>query len=503
MADTDNKDKDIDFKNAKDQLQKNDAVAAKAKKPHTKKNFGWWIGVIILILISITFVLPATGLFGLFATNSIEFGRYNGEPIEYSAGSYMENQYYNLYTQYGAYMDSTSLLYQAYYNAVVHEALDQQAARLGIGLSEEMINRTIIDSGYYNDADGNFDASAYEAAGVSERRSVYNSVETGLPAMLVAQDISSVVSSDAEKDFVASMASSGRSFDYVLFDADLYPADRLVAYANSNPQPFTQITVSIISADSQESADSLMDEVTADPAAFDTHLAEDGLANQVYCFYEVQGLGEENANTLFSTATGSFAGPYQDGSSYDIYRVEAAPSMPDFTTDDMASRIRTYIAANDSEVLTTWSQEAATAFYEDAQANGFDAALENAGTTATNVAVTPANPSAASSMLASFYATDSEGGLRDAANADETYMASLYNSEEGTILAPQASGDYYVVTRVGADGTDEARGTSTHDFYDYMASSIAQSDLQTSILTSSLFEDNFLSVLIDTMGTSN
>ena len=152
--------------------------------------------------------------------------------------------------------------------------------------------------------------------------------------------------------------------------------------------------------------------------------------------------------------------------------------MPDFTTDDMASRIRTYIAANDSEVLTTWSQEAATAFYEDAQANGFDAALENAGTTATNVAVTPANPSAASSMLASFYATDSEGGLRDAANADETYMASLYNSEEGTILAPQASGDYYVVTRVGADGTDEARGTSTHDFYDYMASSIAQSDLQ-------------------------
>ena len=57
-------------------------------------------------------------------------------------------------------MDSTSLLYQAYYNAVVHEALDQQAARLGIGLSEEMINRTIIDSGYYNDAAGNVDASA-------------------------------------------------------------------------------------------------------------------------------------------------------------------------------------------------------------------------------------------------------------------------------------------------------------------------------------------------------
>ena len=128
MADTENK--DIDFNKAKAELDKKDTREAKAKKPHSKKSFGWWAGVIILILISITFILPATGISFLFMDDSIEFGRYDGEPIAYENGSYMYNQYINLYTQYGGYMDSNSLLYQAYYNSVLNLALTQKAEKV-------------------------------------------------------------------------------------------------------------------------------------------------------------------------------------------------------------------------------------------------------------------------------------------------------------------------------------------------------------------------------------
>ena len=55
------------------------------KKPKQKKKnektIGWVIGVIILILISITFILPNT-IFSQSNAQSITFGKYNKEKIE-------------------------------------------------------------------------------------------------------------------------------------------------------------------------------------------------------------------------------------------------------------------------------------------------------------------------------------------------------------------------------------------------------------------------------------
>ena len=59
MADTENR--NIDFKDASKESVKADK-SHNEKKPHKKKSFAWWAGVIVLILISITFILPATGI---------------------------------------------------------------------------------------------------------------------------------------------------------------------------------------------------------------------------------------------------------------------------------------------------------------------------------------------------------------------------------------------------------------------------------------------------------
>ena len=138
MADTENR--NIDFKDASKESVKADK-SHNEKKPHKKKSFAWWAGVIVLILISITFILPATGISSLFVDSSIEFGSYGGEPIEYANGSDMYNQYSSLYMQYGGLMDSASLLQQAYYSTVVFEALTQKAEEVGIYVSEDMINQ--------------------------------------------------------------------------------------------------------------------------------------------------------------------------------------------------------------------------------------------------------------------------------------------------------------------------------------------------------------------------
>ncbi len=488
MADTENR--NIDFKDASKESVKADK-SHNEKKPHKKKSFAWWAGVIVLILISITFILPATGISSLFVDSSIKFGSYGGEPIEYANGSDMYKQYSSLYMQYGGLMDSASLLKLAYNKTVVFEALTQKAEEAGIYVSEDMINQRILADGYYNNEDGVFDESVYNAAGVAERTSIYNKVRNQLPSVTVDNDITTLVSSDAEKEFVASMASNGRTFEYVAFDYTVYPEDRAVSYANSNPQPFTQINLSVISSSTQSEAETILADAQADPASYDTSLSEAEGSSLPYFFYELEWLGEENVNAVFSADEGSIVGPFLNGSTYDLYRIDSAPVMPDFTQEETLAAIREYINLNEPELITEYAEEAAEVFYA-AAADDYDGALGQAGLTSHAVDITA--PSDGSSVIiSSLRYTDSYGLLNSAASSDSSYLESLFKSEPGTVLAPHAAGNAYIVTRIGADETDsDQSGFVETLFYDYVTSSSARSDLQNAVFMSDKFEDHFL-----------
>ena len=481
MADTENR--NIDFKDAS-----------------KEKSFAWWAGVIVLILISITFILPATGISSLFVDSSIEFGSYGGEPIEYANGSDMYNQYSSLYMQYGGLMDSASLLQQAYYSTVVFEALTQKAEEAGIYVSEDMINQRILADGYYNNEDGVFDESVYNAAGVAERTGIYNTVRDQLPYVTVVNDITTLVSSDAEKEFVASMASNGRTFEYAAFDYTVYPEDRAVSYANSNPQPFTQINLSVISSSTQSEAETILADAQADPASYDTTLSEAEGSSLPYFFYELEGLGEENVNAVFSADEGSIVGPFLNGSSYDLYRIDSAPVMPDFTQEETLDAIREYININAPELITEYAAEAADVFYAAAD-DDYDGALGQAGLTSHAVDIT-APSDGSSTIISSLQYTDSYGLLNSAASSDSSYLESLFKSEPGTVLAPHAAGNAYIVTRIGADETDSDQSGFVETFYDYVTSSSAQSDLQNAIFMSDKFEDHFLEKYLELIGAS-
>ena len=499
MADTENR--NIDFKDASKESVKADK-SHNEKKPHKKKSFAWWAGVIVLILISITFILPATGISSLFVDSSIEFGSYGGEPIEYANGSYMYKQYSSLYMQSGGLMDSASLLKRAYDNTVVFEALTQKAEEAGIYVSEDMINQRILADGYYNNEDGVFDESVYNAAGVAERTGIYNTVRDQLPYVTVDNDITTtLVSSDAEKEFVASMASNGRTFEYVAFDYTVYPEDRAVSYANSNPQPFTQINLSVISSSTQSETETILADAQADPASYDTALSEAEGSSLPYFFYELEGLGEENVNAVFSADEGSIVGPFLNGSSYDLYRIDSAPVMPDFTQEETLDAIREYININAPELITEYAAEAADVFYA-AAADDYDGALGQSGLTSHAVDIT-APSDGSSTIISSLRYTDSYGLLNSAASSDSSYLESLFKSEPGTVLAPHAAGNAYIVTRIGADEIDsDHRGFVETLFYDYVTSSSARSDRQNAIFMSDKFEDHFLEKYLELIGAS-
>lgn len=485
------KDNSIDFESAK-------GGRKPEHKNKKKKNIGWWIGVIILILISITFVLPMVN-FSAIGQSQTEFGSWDGEPITYANGTYMANQYANYYYQYGSYYDSTSLLYQAYSDAVVNAATTSMAESVGYKTSEEVVNRAILESGQYSDENGDFDAAAYEATSEADRRFFYQYVENTLPQMQVAGDIASVRSSDAENAFVGNLAGTGRTFEYVAFDASTYPADLCAEYALSNPQPFTQMSVSMLSADTQEEAQGYLDTLASDPSQWDALVEETASAGSLgqMFFTDFSDLGEENANVLFSTAAGSFAGPWQEGSGWVVYRVDSAPALGDFTTDAEVAAIRDYIAANNPEVVTDYAAEAADIFHAVA-AEDFDAAVSQYGLTVQNVTQTVPT-TGNSSILTGFAYTDTYGLMSDATAADEAYLEALFDAEDGAVMPPQAAGSNYIVARVGSWNTDSSQVDLGSAFYTYMGSSIAQSDLQNAIFSSDRLEDNFYDVLFSNL----
>ncbi len=503
--------KNIEF--SKEKNKSTATAAVKKQKQHSKKSFLWWAGVAVLILISITFVLPATGISSLFQKDSIVFGTYDGKDIEYKYGSYLYNQVNSIASQYGSNLDMSSLYqiwYQAYYSSVLHTALTEKAEAAGIKAVDKTINDYILNAGYYNDENGAFSSETYNSTDQTTKDLVYNAAAESVPATIVATDIASIISSKGEQDYVASLAAEGTAFEYVAFDSAIYPDEDAIAYANSNPQPFTTIGLSMISFATEEEANAALAEINAGTKTFeeaaassiDAYASANGNVGEMM-YSELNSIvyDEENLNKVFSTAAGSYTEALATAYGYSVFRVDTTPAVADFSNEEVLAKVKDYISANNADIITAYAETKANEFSTKAAESDFMTAAEELGYSTVEVTSTPANP-ASSAMLSSFAYTDAYG-LLSSASTDTAYLSSLYTSDKGTVLPPQKAGNGYIVTEVGETATSSSMLSSMPAIYNYMASMNAQSDLSQSIMASSKFEDNFYSALFsEVLGTT-
>lgn len=489
MADTE--EKNLDFK--KGAKSTGDKVAAKK----SKKSLAWWAGVIILILISITFVLPATGIGAIFTEDSIVFGKYNGEKIEYKPGNYFGNQVSSIASQYETLDMSNiySVWYQAYQSTVLQTALNQEAKKAGIQATEYAANQYLLDSGIYSNDEGAFDKEKYDSYTQAQRDSIYNNVYASIPSMTVANDYSTVRSSDKEKDFVATIAATGRTFEYVAFGSEYYPDEEAIAYLNANPQPFAKIGLSMITLSTEDAAKALMDEINAGTKTFadaanesiDSFKTQSGKVGDVF-FYNLSSTlaSEENANAIFATAVDSLAGPYYTSYGYSFFKVDSAPVMADATDSTTLAFVKNYIGNENPDLVTPYAEAAANEFYANPDFIYTDLDVYE-------VSSTPVNPNS-SSFMSSFAYTDA-AGLLSSASSDTAYVKSLYTGNTGDVLPPQKVGSYYIITKIGDESVSSSTKSSVPTFYDYIGSLSMQQDLQTAVFNNTAFEDDFVNTL--------
>lgn len=471
------------------------------------KSIGWFFGVAILLFICVTFVLPTT-MFSS-SSNDIVFGKYNGKDIALTYDSYFYYQLQNVADyyadNYGGVVPTDAwftIYYTAFQNAAVFEAISELAEAAKIQPSENAVSQTIVASGYWNDANGVFDTERYQAATSAEKASITNYASMMVPFQMVTGDIYGTQVSDAETDFIASLSTDTRDFEYYIIDNDDYGDNEAVTYANNNPAPFAVAELSLLSYETLAEADEVYGRLTAGETDFATESA-----SSIDNYAEVQGAmgpvpkyhldailayAEAGASdALFSSEVGTIVGPYPTDAGYSIFQITAAPTVPDFTSETTLASIKDYIASYDNDILLAHIGGVAQDVYKNAQED-FEAAGEKFDLTMYSVKSAAENPGNSELILSMNY-SDYMGYLA-AACADEEYSAKLFDAEVNEVLEPVlTSNSTYVVARpIEATEASDYMLTLVEDMYSTASGEFSLLDLQNSILMSDKFEDNFI-----------
>ena len=482
---------------------------AKTQKEHRKKHgrsAGWVIGVIVLILISITFILPVT----VFTPGpeGVVFGSYNGEDIELipSYDNYFFNQLNTLANMYQMNPQNEIQIYsQAFYATTLQTALTQMAKQAGISVTNQMVSEAIVESGAFTDDTGAFSLDEYNAAPQVEKEAIKDQLRYMIPAQKVFQDISTVKTSENELDFVSSLNDSPRSFEYITVDYSIYPDADAVAFAESDPAPFNAMELSVITAATEDEAAAVLasissGEKTFEEAAADStdSYAENGGSMGSVLFHNLEDMlvNAEDASAVFSTAEGTVAEPVQGLDGWKVFRADSAPATADLTDPGVLADVKRYISLNDAETMNAYLDAEAQRIYGEASAD-FTAAADNNGLTISEVGASSYNPAQSSFIIGVSY-NDPDTLLASASYSDENFAASLFTTDENTVLEPVKSGSSYIIARPTAAGTTNDLYISYIDsMYSSYTPDIASQDMQTSIFASDGFVNDFFTVFLE------
>jgi peptidyl-prolyl cis-trans isomerase D len=495
-------------KSKKSTRAKPKASALKVKFPGV--TIGWVLGMIILVLIAISFVAgPAIqAVVGKRQAAMHVFGKFGKEEISYAPDSFFADQVQSFSDQYkDSGTDPSQLSYQiwksAYDTTVLFTAIGQLAKQAGIITSEDSISRAIIDGGYYN-KDGVFDRDTYNKASTEMKHRVEQQVRRGYGYQTVMNDLQSIISSDAETAYVAEMARKGRTFSYLNLGPSRYPNDLAVQYAMENPQLFTEVDISIISLSDEEQAQSLAHAIISGTTSFENAAMENSLDSFAinggkvgavpYYTLSPNFKNPDDALKILEAENGQVLGPYESQGAWTIYRIDAKAAGPDYTDERALASIKTYIAMNESSLIEPYLEELANRLAAEARENGLEQTALDADIELVSVSATPYNEGQ-STYLAHFSFTDPKGHLEKVAAMPEV-ARQLYESEEHTLLDPIHVDSSYLVVEIGEDQDDEGMGSYTAMFYTYLSGNQNQQDFSQILYTSDLHQNDFMSTYL-------
>lgn len=209
------------------------------------------LSALLLVILIVSFVLaPALSSAGQGLEQGLAFGRYGSQEISYRPGNFFAHQLdrgmeeaasqgYDLNTPFIAY----TLWLRAFRAASQYAVLLDSAQRANIDISEEQLMQAVRESGYFS-RNGVFNPTDFNNTSPDRRQSIINEIRNGvLIGTYQNQLTQDIVRSKAANTVLLKPDAEQRNFRMAIFDFNLYPEEKVRAFATEYPQLFQQIEV--------------------------------------------------------------------------------------------------------------------------------------------------------------------------------------------------------------------------------------------------------------------
>lgn len=480
-----------------------------------KRKFLYGGAVFILVLSIVAFVfIPAFG--GASTGKVVEFGKWNGKPIQYIQDSFFVRQVQALGEQMrsqGQEVNQFSyyqIMQTAFNSTVVRYAILDELKESKYEIPISIVDKNLIP--YYQDANGKYSSKRFAETPETTRAARRSQVTEELTVQRYVNDVFGtnnglfgLKTSSKETELIKTMSSPERSFNFVGFSTSEYPEEELAAFGKGNAGLFVNHSLSLITFDSEAAAKKAAQSIEKSEISFDDAVTTYSTRNGTDAVGKLTRTLRADLNNLFTDAAdlsavlelqpSAISKVVKAGSSWAIVRCDALPAEPDFTNKTVLSAVSAYMNAKERGIIEDYFMEKARAFTASARAKGFDAACAENG-----LAKKTTSPFAINYGNAEVLTPIPAQTTPELASAvrNESFFKTAFGLAPADVSDPVLLGNTVLVLQVAEEKAADAQITEMAPmFYSYYASTWSQKSLTDAFMKSEKLEDNFMKTYLE------
>ncbi len=477
-----------------------------------KQNPVIFVGTLVILLITIVaFVfVPAFSPSGS-ASAKLNFGSYDGIPIDFMQGNYFAEQrdYYNQqYRSSSTNQNIQTVAFQiwraAFESTVIRTAAIEEAKAVGFKTPETLVDKKMAEYPAFLE-DGTFSAAKFRAMSDSDRMNLRSKMKEDIAASRYLEDLSSLRISSKETEFIKKMASPERSFEFIAVPVLSYPEAEIASFVETNQDLFksiklSKITLSSSEADAKKVLASLKNGELSFEDAARTHskdeLADKGGEMGAKEAWQLKTeIPDEAARTaVLALSAGSLSEVTKVPAGWAIFRCDEAAVSPKAKDPATLASAKEYIVRFERGRMEDWAVAKANTIEADAKESSLDDAAAKAGLTKKSVGPVPLNYGDIE-----FFGSLSSQKLDElqGASTNEAFLKAAFSAKPGAFTDPVVVGDNVLVLRVVEERSADDSSTAMLDFwYPYQVSQYDQQLIRDTVMNSPKLKDNFYAVFI-------
>jgi hypothetical protein len=461
--------------------------------------------IIILVIVIVAFVFVPAIVPEAQSGGDLIFGYYNRVPIAYVAGNHFYQVQQNLVREQQSNITESnyqSTLYQIWWNAftsaVTRQGILDEMKTAGYTAPEDVVDREVALLPDFQ-VNGKFSAARYRQMDKTAQMTLWRQVRDNIALEHYSENLSGVITSTQEAEFIKSMTSPRRSFDLASIPVSSYPDSEIISFVNSSPSLFMVTHLSRITTASEREARQILDSIKNETTTFEDaakeskdSYAESGGDMGIKMAYELNSeiaVEEAVMDGVIKLPKGNLSDIIKVSEGWTFFRAEDDPRPAD--TGDLAlmEKIRAYVRNFERGRMDDWLLAEADKLAADIQTRGFDSALYDRGIEKRSFGPLPINYGDVYLYPAvySFGISELSG-----AGTNDNFWQTAFSTPLLTPSRPLIVGDFALILYPKEETeADESETGFIESFYSYLVNQTVESSLTSYFFSNGKLEDRF------------